>query len=66
MSKIKIAIILRPVIKDEFKAVIINLLRWLARRNISYYFLESEEEKIKNISFPGKIINKKCRCDYSL
>lgn len=47
MSKIKIAIILRPVIKDEFKAVIINLLRWLIRRNVSYYFLNSEEEKLK-------------------
>ncbi len=49
MSKLKIAIILRPVIKDEFKGVIINLLRWLSRRNISYYFLESEEEKLKKL-----------------
>jgi NAD+ kinase len=49
MSKTKIAIILRPVIKDEFKAVIVNLLRWLARRNVSYFFLESEEEKLKKL-----------------
>ncbi len=49
MSKIKIAIILRPVIKDEFKAVIVNLLRWLTKRGVSFYFLKSEEEKLKKI-----------------
>lgn len=49
MSKVKIAIILRPIIKDEFKAVIVNLLRWLGRRDVSYYFLASEEQKLKKL-----------------
>lgn len=49
MAKIKIAIILRPVIKDEFKAVIVNLLRWLTKRGVSFYFLKSEEEKLKKV-----------------
>jgi NAD+ kinase len=49
MAKIKIAIILRPIIKDEFKAVIVNLLRWLSKRNVSYHFLKSEEDKLKKL-----------------
>ncbi len=49
MAKIKIAIILRPIIKDEFKAVIVNLLRWLSKRSVACYFLKSEEEKLKKL-----------------
>lgn len=49
MKTIKMALILRPTIKDEFIAVILNLLRWLSKRNVSYYFLDKDEAKIRKI-----------------
>lgn len=50
MAQLKIALILRPTIKDEFVAVITNLLRWMSKRKIDYFFLNSEETKIlKNL-----------------
>lgn len=55
MKPTKIAIILRPTIKDEFIAVIMNLLRWLGKRNISYAFLEKDEIKIKKIFSSQKL-----------
>ena len=55
MSKTSVAIILRPTIKEEFKTVINHLLRWLQRRDVAYFFLLSEKDKLNklfpNISF---------------
>lgn len=42
-----VALVLRPKLKDEFKGVVVNLIKWLSRRNAKVYFPASDKNRIQ-------------------